>query len=27
VLEKQDIRPGAGQLLELEEFADLRKHF
>jgi putative hydrolase of the HAD superfamily len=27
VLEKQDIRPGAGQLLRVEEFADLRKHF
>jgi putative hydrolase of the HAD superfamily len=27
VLEKQDIRPGAGKLLALEEFAELRKHF
>jgi putative hydrolase of the HAD superfamily len=27
VLEKQDIRPGAGQLLTLGEFGDLRKHF
>jgi putative hydrolase of the HAD superfamily len=27
VLEKQDIRPGKGQLLVLERFADLRKHF
>jgi hypothetical protein len=27
VLEKREIRPGAGQLLALEEFRDLRKHF
>jgi len=27
VLEKQDIRPGAGRLLVLERFGDLRKHF
>jgi len=27
ILEKQDIRPGAGQLLQLENFADLRKVF
>ena len=27
VLEKQEIRRGAGQLLELDEFRDLRKHF
>jgi len=27
VLEKQEIRPGAGKLLLLEQFADLRKHF
>jgi len=27
VLEKQDIRPGAGQLVVLEGFAELRKHF
>ena len=27
VLEKQDIRPGAGQLLQLESFGDLRKVF
>jgi putative hydrolase of the HAD superfamily len=27
VLEKQEIRPGAGKLLALEKFADLRKHF
>jgi putative hydrolase of the HAD superfamily len=27
VLEKQDIRPGAGQLLELQEFSSLRRHF
>jgi putative hydrolase of the HAD superfamily len=27
VLERQDIRPGAGQLLVLERFDDLRKHF
>jgi putative hydrolase of the HAD superfamily len=27
VLEKQDIRPGAGRFLELEGFAELQKHF
>jgi len=27
VLEKQEIRPGAGRLLSLESFGDLRKHF
>jgi putative hydrolase of the HAD superfamily len=27
VLEKQEIRPGAGRLLAVEEFAELRKHF
>jgi len=27
VLEKQEIRPGAGKLLALEEFRDLRGHF
>ena len=27
VLEKQDIRPGAGRLLVLERFGDLREHF
>lgn len=27
VLERQDIRPGAGQLLVVERFGDLRKHF
>jgi putative hydrolase of the HAD superfamily len=27
VLEKQDIRPGAGRLLVVEDFAELRKHF
>jgi putative hydrolase of the HAD superfamily len=27
VLEKQDIRPGAGRLLELEQFSSLRRHF
>lgn len=27
VLEKQEIRPGAGHLISLEEFAELRKHF
>jgi putative hydrolase of the HAD superfamily len=27
VLEKQEIRPGAGQLLIIERFADLRSHF
>ncbi len=27
VLEKQEIRPGAGKLLSLEGFAELRKHF
>ena len=27
VLEKQEIRPGNGQLLVLERFADLQKHF
>ena len=27
VLEKQEIRPGAGRLLVLEHFADLREHF
>jgi len=27
VLEKQDIRHGAGQLLELQEFSELRAHF
>jgi putative hydrolase of the HAD superfamily len=27
VLEKQEIRPGAGRLLVLEEFAQLRRHF
>jgi putative hydrolase of the HAD superfamily len=27
VLEKQEIRRGAGQLLELDRFADLQKHF
>ena len=27
VLEKQEIRPGAGQLLLLDEFAELKKHF
>ena len=27
VLEKQDIRPGAGKLLVLDRFEDLRKHF
>ncbi|MGO4884135.1 MAG: HAD family hydrolase [Bryobacteraceae bacterium] len=26
-LERQDIRPGAGQLLTLERFSDLKKHF
>jgi putative hydrolase of the HAD superfamily len=27
VLEKQEIRPGAGRLLAVEEFAELRRHF
>ena len=27
ILEKQDLRPGKGQLLVVEQFADLRKHF
>ena len=27
VLEKQEIRPGAGRLLALQEFRDLRQHF
>jgi putative hydrolase of the HAD superfamily len=27
VLEKQEIRPGAGKLLVLAEFAELREHF
>ena len=27
ILEKQDLRPGKGQLLVVERFADLRKHF
>jgi putative hydrolase of the HAD superfamily len=27
ILEKQEIRPGAGRLLTVERFADLRKHF
>ena len=27
VLEKQEIRPGAGKLLVLDRFADLREHF
>jgi putative hydrolase of the HAD superfamily len=27
VLEKQEIRPGAGRLLTVERFAELRKHF
>ncbi|HYW48283.1 MAG TPA: HAD family hydrolase [Bryobacteraceae bacterium] len=27
ILEKQEIRPGNGQLLVLERFADLRRHF
>jgi putative hydrolase of the HAD superfamily len=26
-LERQDIRPGSGRLLEVESFADLRRHF
>lgn len=26
-LERQDIRPGTGRLLEVESFADLRRHF
>jgi putative hydrolase of the HAD superfamily len=27
ILEKQDLRPGKGKLLVLEQFADLRRHF
>lgn len=27
VLEKQEIRPGAGRLIEVKKFGDLRKHF
>ena len=27
ILEKQDLRPGKGRLLEVEQFADLRQHF
>ena len=27
ILEKQDLRPGKGKLLVVEQFADLRKHF
>ena len=27
ILEKQDLRPGKGRLLEVEQFADLRRHF
>ena len=27
ILEKQDLRPGKGRLLEVEQFTDLRRHF
>ena len=27
VLEKQELRPGKGKLVLVEQFADLRKHF
>jgi putative hydrolase of the HAD superfamily len=27
ILEKQDLRPGKGRLLTVEQFADLREHF